>query len=97
MNEDPTSQSGTDAAGDRSAGDGSAPDGGRSLGQKLKLAAAAVVGIVVLLLVVQNQEPTQTRFLTWSVEMPRFALLVFVYLLGAATGWFVRRRGGDGR
>lgn len=68
--------------------------GGRTLGQKAKLAAAAVVAAVALLLVLQNQEPTQTRFIVWSVEMPRFALLAFVYLLGTATGWFLRRRRG---
>ena len=76
------------------AGAGRGPDegGGRTLGQKLKLVAAAAVAIVALLLVVQNQEPTQTRFLTWSLEMPRFALLGFVWLLGVAAGWFLRRR-----
>lgn len=67
---------------------------GFGLGRKLKLAAVLVAALVALLLVVQNQEPTQTRFLTWTLEMPRFALLAFVYLLGAATGWIVRRRRG---
>ena len=68
---------------------------GLTLGQKLKIAVVATAGIVALLLVVQNQDPTQTSFLFWSVEMPRFALLAFVYLLGAATGFVMRgRRGG---
>ena len=84
------------AASDTSAGAGSGETGGggRTLGQKLRLAAAALVAVVALVLVFQNQEPTQTRFLTWSVEMPRFALLGFVWLLGIATGWFLRRRRG---
>lgn len=67
---------------------------GRALGRKLKVAAAVLLTAVAVVLVFQNQEPTQTRFLTWSIEMPRFALLAFVYLVGAATGWFLRRRGG---
>lgn len=64
----------------------------RSIGRALRAVAGVLLAAVALLLVVQNQEPTQTRFLTWSVEMPRFALLAFVYLLGAATGWFLHRK-----
>lgn len=63
------------------------------MGRKLRIAAVAATALVALLLVVQNQAPTRTQFLVWSVEMPRFALLGFVYLLGTATGWILRRRG----
>lgn len=66
---------------------------GRTMGQKLRLAGAALVGVVALLLVFQNQTPTETHFLVWSMEMPRFALLGFVWLLGIAAGWFLRRQG----
>lgn len=76
-------ESRTEEPGDRSTG--------RKLKQQLKLAAGLLAAVVTLLLVVQNQEPMQTRFLTWTLEMPRFALLAFIYLLGAATGWIVRR------
>ncbi len=83
-----------DPSDDRAAGGSSGEGGGRTFGEKLRLAAAAAIGALVVVLVLQNQEPTQTRFLGWSLEMPRFALLGFVYLLGAATGWFLRRRRG---
>lgn len=83
-----------EASDERAAGDGSGEERGRTFGEKLRLAGAAVIGAVVVVLVLQNQEPTQTRFLGWSLEMPRFALLGFVYLLGTATGWFLRRRRG---
>lgn len=65
---------------------------GRTLAGKIRLAGTAAATLAVLALVVQNQAPTETRFLYWSMEMPRFALLIFVYLLGMATGWLLRRR-----
>lgn len=73
--------------------DGGETGAGRTVGQKLRLAGAALVAVVALVLVFQNQAPTETHFLAWSMEMPRFALLGFVWLLGIATGWFLRRRG----
>ncbi len=76
--------------------DGGETKAGRTVGQKLRLAGAALVAVLALVLVFQNQAPTETHFLAWSMEMPRFALLGFVWLLGIATGWFLRRRGGSG-
>lgn len=91
MTEDPTARSADEAGPERKAG----PERtGLTLGQKVKMAVVATTGVVALLLVVQNQDPTQTSFLFWTVEMPRFALLAFVYLLGAATGFVVRGRRG---
>lgn len=85
MTEDPTARSADEAGPERT---------GLTLGQKVKMAVVATTGVVALLLLVQNQDPTQTSFLFWTVEMPRFALLAFVYLLGAATGFVVRGRRG---
>lgn len=62
----------------------------------LKPTLVGVLVVLVLVLVVQNQEPVRTRFLLWAVEMPRFALLTFVYLLGGATGWILRWQAGRG-
>lgn len=65
---------------------------GRTVRESLKLASVVTAAVAVLLLALQNQAPTETRFLLWSAEMPRFALLGFVYLLGVVSGWMVRRR-----
>lgn len=65
----------------------------RSVGQLVRLVTMVLAAALVLVLVLQNQEPVQTRFLGWSVEMPRFLLLAVVYVLGIVTGWFVRSRG----
>lgn len=70
----------------------------RSVGQTVKLICVGLAVAAVLALAVQNQAPTETRFLVWSAEMPRFALLGIVYLLGVVSGWAVRgRRGRHGR
>lgn len=66
----------------------------RSVGQLVRLVTIALAAVLVLVLVLQNQDPVQTRFLGWSVEMPRFLLLAVIYGLGIVTGWFVRWRGG---
>lgn len=64
----------------------------RSVGQTVKLICVGLAVAVVLALAVQNQAPTETRFLVWSAEMPRFALLGIVYLIGVVSGWAVRGR-----
>lgn len=79
--------SGRSEAGDVSKGTG------RDVRGTVRTVAVAAAAIVALVLVVQNQEPVHTQVLFWSLEMPRFALLGGVYLLGAVTGWVARRRG----
>lgn len=74
------------------ADDGSSGSG-RDVRRTLRAVAVAAAVIVALVLVVQNQEPVETQVLFWHLEMPRFALLAGVYLLGAATGWVARRSG----
>lgn len=66
----------------------------RSAADAVRLVLLALVGLAVLVLILQNQEPVQTRLLAWSVEMPRFLLLAVIYGLGVATGWAIRWRGG---
>ena len=65
---------------------------GRSAGQILRWVLIGLGVLVILLLILQNQEPVRTRFLGWGVEMPHFLLLAFVYLLGAVTGWVAHWR-----
>lgn len=66
----------------------------RSAADAVRLVLLALIGLAVLVLILQNQEPVQTRLLAWSVEMPRFLLLAVFYGLGVATGWAIRWRGG---
>lgn len=64
----------------------------RSVGQTVKLICVGLAVAAVSALAVQNQAPTETRFLVWSAEMPRFALLGIVFLIGVVSGWAVRGR-----
>lgn len=64
----------------------------RGVLQTVKLICVGLAVAAVLALAVQNQAPTETRFLVWSAEMPRFALLGIVYLIGVVSGWAGRGR-----
>lgn len=55
----------------------------------LKLILAYGIGILALIFVIQNLETVQVNFLLWTVQMPRAAMLLIVFLAGAATAWLV--------
>lgn len=63
----------------------------RPVASKLKIALAGILLVMVLILVVQNQEPVSTEVLFWSVEAPGFALLAFVFLAGVLVGYVLGR------
>lgn len=63
----------------------------RSAGTTIKYVVAGVLLVVVLILVVQNQEPVSTEVLLWSIEAPRFALLALVFLAGVVAGYVLGR------
>ncbi len=53
---------------------------------KFKISAAAALILLVLIVVFQNREPVETKFLFASVVMPRAALLGLTMLIGMAVG-----------
>ncbi len=53
---------------------------------KLKIGIAAVVGILLLVVILQNTETVATRLLFVTVEMPRAALLLLTLLIGFVLG-----------
>jgi len=53
---------------------------------KLKLYAALILAILVIVLIIQNIEPVETKLLFVTIVMPRAALLAIVMLIGMATG-----------
>lgn len=54
--------------------------------QRLKLLVALVFTGLLVLLILQNTEPVQTRLLFVTVTMPRAALLFFAGLSGFIVG-----------
>lgn len=63
----------------------------RSAKNTLKFVLAGILLVIVLILVVQNQEPMSTEVLVWSVEAPAFVLLAFLFLAGVVTGYVLGR------
>lgn len=63
----------------------------RTFLQKIRLGVVAVVAVLMLVLVMQNQESVVTRVYFWRLEMPRFVLLGTVFLVGAFAGYLTGR------
>lgn len=65
-------------------------------GNMLKLAAAVVGLVLILIIILQNLESTPTRILFATVTMPRALLLIITLLIGfgagALTTWFYHTR-----
>lgn len=53
---------------------------------KVKLYTALALILIVLIVLFQNREPVETRFLFASITMPRAALLGVTLLIGMAAG-----------
>lgn len=53
---------------------------------KLKLSAALALIVLVLIVIFQNTQAVETRFLFITFTMPRAALLTITFLVGAAAG-----------
>ena len=53
---------------------------------KFKVSLAVVLILLVLIVVFQNREPVETKFLFASITMPRAALLTVTMLIGIAVG-----------
>ena len=53
---------------------------------KLKIIVMAVIGLLTLIVVLQNTEEVKTRLLFVNVEMPRAALLFGTLLIGFLLG-----------
>lgn len=56
---------------------------------KAKLIAALVLVAVVLIIVLQNTQPVETRVLFMTLTMPRAALLAVTMLIGVGVGMLI--------
>jgi len=53
---------------------------------KLKLSVAFLLAILVIILILQNTAPVETKLLFITLTMPRAALLAITMLIGIAIG-----------
>lgn len=58
--------------------------------KNVKLAAAIVLAIIVVLFVLQNADPVGVEFLIWTWTASRALVLLLVFLIGVAVGWLAR-------
>ncbi len=58
----------------------------RQLTKRIKIAVAAVVAILAIIVIFQNTEVVETRLLFITVSMPRALLLIVTLLLGVLLG-----------
>ncbi len=58
----------------------------RRLTNRIKIAVAAVVAILTIIVIFQNTEVVETRLLFVTVGMPRALLLIVTLLLGVLLG-----------
>jgi len=56
---------------------------------KVKLISAFVLIAIVIIVVLQNTQPVETKFLFMTMVMPRAALLTITLLVGFAAGILV--------
>ncbi len=58
----------------------------RRITNKIKIAVAAVVAVLAIIVIFQNTEVVETRLLFITVSMPRALLLIVTLLLGVLLG-----------
>jgi uncharacterized integral membrane protein len=56
-----------------------------------KLAAVAVLAVLLLILVLQNTEVVAVRFFFWELQMSRVVLILVATLIGFLCGYVVAR------
>ncbi len=64
----------------------------RRLTNRIKIAVAAVVAILAIIVIFQNTEVVETRLLFIKVGMPRALLLIVTLLLGVLLGLMTAAR-----
>ena len=57
--------------------------------QRFKLITAAILALLGVIIILQNTEPVETKFLFLSITMPRAVLLMGTTLIGFALGVLV--------
>ena len=62
---------------------------------KPKNIALICLGILLLVVLLQNTQVVSIRFLFWKLSMSRIILLPLIMLIGFIIGFFVGKKSGD--
>jgi len=62
---------------------------------KPKNIALVVLGVLLLVVLLQNTQVVSIRFLFWKLSMSRIILLPLIMLIGSIIGFFIGRRSRD--
>lgn len=54
--------------------------------RKIKLASAAIITILLIIIIFQNLDPVSTQLLFWTVKPPQAALIFIAAVAGFALG-----------
>jgi uncharacterized integral membrane protein len=65
--------------------------GARPQGRGWRTYAALAIALLALVVILQNTDDTQIKFLFAETEMPLFFALIVAVALGAAIGWLTPR------
>ena len=60
-----------------------------------KKIALIVVGVLILVVLLQNTQVVSVRFLFWKLSMSRIILLPLFMLVGFVVGFFVGKKSGE--
>ena len=56
-----------------------------------KRIAVLVIALLFVILVLQNAQVVELRFLFWSAQVSRALVLMATFILGVSTGWLLER------
>lgn len=56
----------------------------------IKLVAAIVLAVLVVVFVLQNTDPAGVEFLMWTWSASRAFVLLVVFVVGVAAGWLAK-------
>ena len=57
---------------------------------KPKTVASLIIGVLFVIVLIQNMEPVEFYMLFWRAGIPKLVLVLSSLLLGFGAGWFMR-------
>lgn len=65
---------------------------GVSTARKVKWALIALLCVLILVFIFQNQEEVRLRIIIWEVRTRLFLMMPLIFMVGMAVGYLLRRK-----